>query len=145
MTYRISATRQYGIPKAPKHRKPADPDARRLKDHLSLIHVLPCCVCGSRERVEAAHLRMADISRGKEYTAKGKKPSHKWITPLCAAHHREGPGAQHSMSEKAFWEIHEIDPIELCQRLWDATGDVEAMLFAVRTARQYSGNVRERI
>ncbi|HAX39635.1 MAG TPA: hypothetical protein DCY10_01965 [Clostridiales bacterium] len=125
------------MPKVQKRARQVDPDARKLKDHLSLIHCLPCVVCGSLERVEAAHLRLADVSRGKEYTAKGKKPSHKWITPLCAVHHREGPAAQHSMSERAFWEMQGIDPITLCERLWEATGDLEAMMLVVRTARQF--------
>jgi hypothetical protein len=137
MSFRIAREQTFGIPKAPKKRPKVDPDARKLKDHLHIVHALPCVVCGSRERIEAAHLRMADIERGKDYTAKGKKPSDKWITPLCARHHREGPDAQHNGSERAFWERHGIDPITLCQRLWEATGDLEAMMFVIRTARQY--------
>ena len=140
MTFRIRTEQEYGRPKVKPRKKPRDPEARKLRDHLSLIHCLPCVICGSRQRVEAAHLRMSDVERGKEYTAKGKKPSDKWITPLCARHHREGPEAQHSMSERAFWEMHDIDPITLCERLWEATGDVEAMQFVIRTARQYQGD-----
>lgn len=137
MSFRIATDRAYGLPKVPKKARQVDPEARKLKDHLNIVHSLPCVVCGTQIGVEAAHLRMADVSRGKEYTAKGKKPSDKWVTPLCARHHREGPDAQHSMSERAFWEMHGIDPITLCERLWEATGDLEAMMFVVRTARQY--------
>lgn len=137
MTSRIATTKAYGIPKVPRRPRHVEPEARKLKDHLHIIHALPCSVCGSRERIEAAHLRMADIERGKEYTAKGKKPSDKWILPLCARCHREGPDAQHSGSERAFWERHRIDPITLCKRLWEATGDLEAMMFVIRTARQF--------
>ena len=144
MTFRIATDQQYGRPKVPPKRRKHDPEARKLRDHLSMVHVLPCIACGSRERVEAAHVRMADLERGKDYTAKGKKPSHRWILPLCASCHREGPTAQHSMSERVFWEMQDIDAIGQCIRLWEATGDIEAMQFVIRTARQYNAGKDER-
>lgn len=77
---------------------------------LAFLREQPCCVCGSRYRVEAAHLRMADPTRGKRETGKGEKPSDKFCVPLCASCHREAPDAQHRMNEAAFWKLNEINP-----------------------------------
>lgn len=95
------------------------------QDHLRFIRTLPCCVCGTRKFVEAAHVRMASAIHGKRETGTGQKPDDAWAVPLCAAHHREGPQAQHVIGEAAFWTLHSIDPCGLALALWCATGDQE--------------------
>ena len=143
MTFRIATEQQYGRPKVPpKKRRKRTPEQRKEDDHLNFIRVLPCAVCGSRERVEAAHLRSGSLEHGKPPTGMGQRPPHRWTTPLCAYHHREAPDAQHNMNELAFWSYHGIDPFILCKRLWEAKGDVEAMQFVIRTARQYTEKAR---
>lgn len=111
----------------------------RQKDdkHLDFIRGLPCCVCGSRKGVEAAHLRMASRIHGKAETGAGVKPDDVWVTPLCAEHHRTGKDAQHNIGEEAFWAKHGIDPFALCLSLMIATGDqdrAEAIIQTVRAA-----------
>lgn len=95
------------------------PKQQRERDraHLAFIASLPCVICGKRP-VEVAHVRMADIDRGKPHTGMQEKPSDKWTVPLCAMHHREGPDAQHKSNEAEWWERHEIDVIALCERLY---------------------------
>ena len=51
----------------------------------------------------------------------------KWVTPLCPYHHRLGPLSQHSMSERQFWEMMLIDPLELARELWEAKDDLKKM------------------
>lgn len=95
----------------------------RDKKHLAFIADLPCVICW-QVPVECAHVRMA--GEGKGYTAKGRKPSDRWVLPLCPSHHRTGPDAQHRMSERAWWEKHGKDPIALCKALYAVSGDVGA-------------------
>ena len=99
---------------------------RRFHDnHLRFIRSLPCCVCGSRKFVEAAHVRMASAIHGKRETGTGQKPDDCWSAPLCAEHHRTGPEAQHALGEQEFWNRNKIDPCGLALALWCATGDEE--------------------
>lgn len=87
--------------------------------HLAYVRRLPCASCGQPGPCDAAHLRLADITRGKRYTGKGEKPSDRWVTPLCRPCHER----QHSMAEAAFWADLNIDPVALCIRLYaDSTG-----------------------
>lgn len=65
---------------------------------------------------------MNDHATGK-LQALGQKPDDKWCVPLCAAHHREGPGAQHQIGEIAFWKHHQIDPLRLSILLFNCSGD----------------------
>lgn len=97
-------------PEAPGQRQPRERD----NAHLAFIRRLPCAACGVPGPCDAAHLRMADVARGKRYTGKGEKPSDRWTTPLCRPCHEK----QHSGSEAAFWAALNIDPIALCVRLY---------------------------
>lgn len=115
---------------------------RRLhQQHTKFIRSLPCCVCGSRKQVEAAHVRMASAVHGKRETGGAEKPDDSWTVPLCRRHHQDDPQAQHRIGEKAFWELHGIDPFLLALALWCATGDedraeaviAETMARAART------------
>lgn len=110
------------VPTAEGQRKPRVRDAR----HMACIAALPCVICLSRG-VHVAHVRMADPERGKRFTGKGEKPSDKWTVPLCPEHHLNGPDAQHAMNERIWWMQQGIDPIDLCMKLYEATGDLEKM------------------
>jgi hypothetical protein len=103
----------------------------RLHDaaHLKFVREQPCCVCGSRRNIEAAHIRLACPARGKLPTGMQEKPDDRWTTPLCAYHHRTGIAAQHNCGEALFWfEIHGRDPFEIAERLWKESGGAERAL-----------------
>lgn len=89
----------------------------RLHDdgYLEFLRLKPCCVCGSRIRVEAAHLRHG-------LTGMGRKPDDRLAVPLCAWCHREGPNAQHKMNEMVFWSLAMIDPFSIASFLYKEYG-----------------------
>lgn len=114
---------------------------REERDHLAFIRRLPCCVCGKRMGVEAAHLRSASPIHGKGATGMGTKPSDCWATPLCAEHHRTDPDSQHNTSEEVFWARHNIEPFGLATALYASSGDEEAAELIIQAAR-VKANVR---
>jgi hypothetical protein len=71
----------------------------RSKKHLQYISQKPCLICG-RTDVQSAHIRYAGAGIG-------QKPCDIFTTPLCLEHHRE----QHTMNEKMFWQLYQINPI----------------------------------
>jgi hypothetical protein len=80
----------------------------RVKDskHLDWIRQQACCICGDNTTTEAAHIRTSNLELGKDDFGWGR-PSDKWVTPLCGAHHRE----QHAMGdEMKFWAKYGRDP-----------------------------------
>src|SRR5688500_1721865 len=91
--------------------------------HLAWIRTLPSLITGSRVHSEAAHIRYADPTWGKLFTAKGQKPDDKWAVPLSAELHRSGPEAQHDENERQWWTKHGIDPCQVAAALWSASGD----------------------
>ncbi len=97
-------------------RKPR-PNPSKDEKHLALIRRCQCLACLA-EPAEAAHIRYADPSRNKPMTGMGLKPADRWAVPLCPSCHRDGPGAQHSMGERVFWEGHRIDPLEVAIELF---------------------------
>jgi hypothetical protein len=54
------------------------------------------------------------------------RPSDRYSVPLCAAHHRTGPRAQHTIGELAFWAERGADPYGLAEHLWTHSGDQAA-------------------
>ena len=104
-------------------------------DHLKWIRTLPCLVTGSRTRVEAAHVRYGSPVHGKPAPGMGVKPDDKWVVPLAAHVHREGPDAQHGQNEAAWWEARGIDPLDVALRLFAASGDDEVGELIIREAR----------
>jgi hypothetical protein len=102
------------------------------REHLAYVRQQPCCVCGTRFHVEAAHIRMASVKHDKRPTGMGETAHDRWTVPLCAYHHRLGPHglAQHKGSERLFWEQRGIDPFEIAKALWQASGG------AARAARR---------
>lgn len=121
--------------RVPYHREafanaPAKGQKRPRKEdgaHLKCIRKLPCCVCGTRTSVEAAHLRISNRALGKAEPGMGAKPDDAWTLPLCAGHHRLSPDSQHNVGEQKFWAKHSINPFLTALALWKASGDVELM------------------
>jgi len=99
-----------GLAKVIKHKYPA---------YLKKIRQCPCVICGGQ--AEAAHLRYSSAEHNKVNFR-----DDKWVTPLCAWHHRLAPDCQHSGSEFRFWERHGINPLELAEKLF-ASQDLEYM------------------
>ncbi len=99
-------------------------DGWKFPSHLRFIRSLPCCVCGAE--AEAAHVRRNDPTRGK-FQAVGQKPHDRYTVPLCPAHHRLGPGSQHSMAESTFWQRAGINPEALADFLWERSGQSSDM------------------
>lgn len=109
-------TRPARIPRTPtQHEK--KPDTRNVPRHLAFIRSLPCCVCGKAPRSEAAHIRNGTDG------GMALNPSDRWVVPLCAACHRTGPRAQHTVGEVTFWGDLEVDPYGLANTLWTHSGD----------------------
>ena len=121
---------QYGKPDTrSKQRKPDR--WIRDKDHRGFVRSLPCCCCPMDEQVtptEAAHIR-----KGTDGAA-NRKPSDKWVVPLCGMHHWIGPLSQHDKGEETFWSEYG-DPLPLAEHLWRVSGDMEAGMRAVERFR----------
>ena len=107
----------------PRQRRPRV----KVPNHLAFIRSLPCIICCiGGPGVEAAHIRMSDRRAAKRETGCQEKPSDCWTVPMCAYHHRTGPDAQHSMSERDFWDgPPAIDVIIVAAFLFAASGDHE--------------------
>lgn len=98
--------------------------------HLKFIRGLPCLVCGTRKRVEAAHIRSGSAAYGKRRTGLGEKPADHFVLPLCAADHDE----QHSRNEMAFWTAKGIDPFAVALALFACSGDDERAELIIKQA-----------
>jgi hypothetical protein len=64
------------------------------------VRAQPCAVCGSRNRVQVAHVGMrglAQLSNGWE------------VLPLCPKHHERGFPTSHHVLGKRFWSFHRLD------------------------------------
>lgn len=80
------------------------------KAFLAFVRTQPCAVgpVGCSGPVEAAHIRYG--APGAPNPGLQRKSNDRRCVPLCTGHHRLGPGAQHSMNERAFWASHGKDP-----------------------------------
>lgn len=109
--------------KAAKAARPANPkaDRGRVRDpgFLQFLRRQPCVVgpAGCGGPIEAAHIRMAVPGEGS--TGMQRKPSDKRAVPLCRAHHRDGPDAQHRSGERAWWSARGLDPFAIAERLYN--------------------------
>jgi hypothetical protein len=97
----------------------------RHSAYMGWISKLCCiaCMCeGKYQRgVHVAHLRSGSIDHGKRATGMAEKPSDVWTTPLCPAHHVNGPKSQHHRGdEAAWWEELGVNPFDLCIALQEA-------------------------
>lgn len=103
----------------------------RSQAHLAFIRSLPCVVCGSRDGVQAAHLRAGNPVYGKRRTGLGEKPHDRFANALCRSCH----AAQHKQDELAFWRSHGIDPFQVATSLFACSGDDEAAELVIKMAR----------
>lgn len=113
-------------------------EAETVRDprHLAWIRTLPCAVSGEYP-TEAAHISFADKRYGKPERAKGRKADDRFVLPLTARLHREGPDAQHKTGkERDWWERHGIDANALANDLWRVSGDTDAALLILAHARR---------
>lgn len=92
----------------------------RQVDRAFLIFVRKqyCCICGAYPPVQAAHIRMASIARGKRETGTGERPHDKWSVPACSECHLDNPVSIHKMGEKTFWDYVELDPFQIASELY---------------------------
>jgi hypothetical protein len=102
-------------------RKPRNRD----KAYLAALHELACIKCGSRQCVEAAHVRLSsadwEARTGFRTGAGGsEKPSDVWALPLCASCHRTGPRAEHVVGTVAFYRQWGVDPHCIAYSFYDA-------------------------
>lgn len=94
----------------------------RVRDvlYLAWIRRQPCAAVSlgaCAGAIEAAHVRFSDASAGRVNPGMQRKPDDAYTVPLCAAHHREGPKAQHRGDERKFWEGMSINPGDLMRDL----------------------------
>jgi len=106
----------------------------RVEDgkHLRFVRSLPCCACGTRANIQAAHIRMASPIHGKRDTGIAQKADDRWTLPLCAKDHED----QHRGSEIEFWNRYGIDPFGLALALWGCTGDEESAEHVIKHAKK---------
>lgn len=83
---------------------------------LAYLRRQPCAVRaggGCEGPIEAAHIRMARPGFGS--TGMQRKPDDQYAVPLCRGHHRDGPDAQHRISERVWWAARGLDPFVLAE------------------------------
>ena len=103
----------------------------RNEAHLAYIRKLPSVVSGKRFNIEACHIRYSDAGTHKLNPGVGRKPHDRYTVPLCADEHR----TQHGMNERAFWEMHKINPVSIAAQLWAVSGDIDEGEKIIREAR----------
>lgn len=90
----------------------------RNNAYLAWLRRQPCVarhMGGCDGPTEAAHIRTPSPERGKPLTGMGVKPSDRFATPLCRAHH----AAQHARgNELAWWRSINRDPFATAEGLF---------------------------
>ncbi len=81
---------------------------QRNPRYLAWIRSQPCCVCGSRRAIEAAHTGPHGL---------GQKSPDSSAIPLCAKHHRTGNDSYHRLGPRKFSEKHNLDVSAIVRRL----------------------------
>ena len=76
--------------------------------YLRWIRTLPCSVCRTTRRVEAAHTGPHGL---------GQKSSDLSAIPLCFKHHRAGNDSYHSLGPRRFAEVHQLNVQAIVARL----------------------------
>lgn len=118
---------------APLRRLLARETAASDPTYLAAIRACPCLRCGLDPAGEAAHVRSQSGAFNKR-SAMGKKPDDKFALPLCASCHRLDRDAQHAVGETAFWHFVGLNPLLVCQRLYERRGDLVAMRAVIFSA-----------
>lgn len=96
-----------------RFREPRVHDERFLKR----LRQCPCVVPRCSRPAEAAHIGMADYSRGVVESGHAK-PHDFYCLPCCAVHHRESAGAEHVVGTENFWRTLGLDPYPLAAQLY---------------------------
>jgi hypothetical protein len=109
---------------------------RHLPSHLKFIRTLPCVVSLRGDGIQAAHVSYGCPLLGKRARGVGEKSCDIWVVPLHHELHLNGPDAQHTMNEQAFWRRHGIDPCIVSLVLFAHSGNYEICERIVRNARQ---------
>lgn len=120
------------LPKVPKHGRIKP---KRMQDvkHLHAVRALPCLVCGS-DRSDMS--RSAHHLKDGMVTGWGLRAGDQWTVPLCTQDHNGSNDCAHNNtqgSETAWFASKGIhDAPGIAKALYEATGDYEAMLNALR-------------
>lgn len=111
----------------------SDKAQKRITDekHLAFIRSLPSVISGAHG-CEACHIRYGDPVYRKKVTGKAQKPDDAWTVPMTPDEHRE----QHAGNEHEFWARHGIDPLRIARSLYAITGDTEAAISIILSARR---------
>jgi hypothetical protein len=72
----------------------------RDKGYLAFIRRQPCCVCGSRRGVQAAHTGPRGLSQ---------RSSARQSIPLCYRDHKGGNQSYHALGPVRFAQTHHLD------------------------------------
>lgn len=115
--------------KTPRRRKLNAREGVSAK-HCDYIRQCPCAACLVEPAGTVHHLKSgaAKVERGM-----GLRATDRWGVPLCPRHHAEIEVAGSRNERRVFFEWG-VDPHILAMRLWDASGDLEAMTRIVREA-----------
>lgn len=97
--------------------------------HVEMIRKLPCCVTLKTPGGEIHHLKSGTGERGA-----GLRSTDKWGVPMCHDAHMEVEAAG-TRNERQWFLDRGIDPHELAQALWAATGDLARMVNVLMTQR----------
>src|SRR5512142_103221 len=76
--------------------------------YLAWIRTLPCIVCASTRRIEAAHVGPHGL---------GQKASDRSTVPLCPKHHRTADDSYHHLGPRKFSKAHRVDLVAIVERL----------------------------
>jgi hypothetical protein len=80
----------------------------RSQKYLRWVASLPCLLCLHNE-CQAHHITIA------EHRGFGQKVSDNFVIPLCCTHHHQ----LHMVSERKFWHILGITPVDYANSLFD--------------------------
>lgn len=80
----------------------------RSQKYLKWVASLPCLLCLHNE-CQAHHITIA------EHRGFGQKVSDNFAIPLCCTHHHQ----LHMVSERKFWHILGITPVDYANSLFD--------------------------
>lgn len=103
---------------------------QRSAEHRRFIQQMNCANCGERRPSEAAHIRKGSDG------ALGRKPSDRFLVPLCTHCHAQ----QHAKGEDSFWSGR--DPQTLAAKLWALSRKHEGadlLMFGAYALRQWRG------
>jgi len=99
--------------------------------HLALIRQMPCCVTLRMPGGDPHHLKSGTGERGA-----GLRSTDKWAVPMARLAHDEVERVG-TQNERAWFLERGVDPHELAQALWNATGDLARMVKILLAHREH--------